>query len=47
MFELVSKQWKRVVYNKQKELLLNRFETEDMNTLNKLLKPLVIEDYLQ
>ncbi len=44
-FESVSKQWKKVIYNKQTELHLNRSETEDMNTLNKLLKPMVVEDY--
>jgi hypothetical protein len=45
MFESVSKQWKKVIYNKQTELHLNRSETEETNTLNKLLKPMVIEDY--
>jgi hypothetical protein len=45
MFESVSNQWKKVIYNKQTEFELNRSETEDMNTLNKLLKPVVIKDW--
>jgi hypothetical protein len=45
MFESVSKQWKKVIFNKQTELRLNRSETEEINTLNKLLKPIIIEDF--
>ena len=45
MFESVSKQWKKVIYNEQKELHLNSSETEENHTLNKLLKTIVINDY--
>jgi hypothetical protein len=45
MFESVSNQWKKVIYNKQTEFELNGSETEGMNTLNKLLKPLAIKDW--
>jgi hypothetical protein len=45
MFESVSNQWKKVIYNKQTEFELNRIETEDLNTLNMLLKPVVIKDW--
>jgi hypothetical protein len=45
LFESVSNLWKKVIYNKQTEFELNRRETEDMNTLNKLLKPVVIKDW--
>jgi hypothetical protein len=43
MFESVSNQWKKVIYNKQTEFELHGRETEDMNTLNKLLKPLAVK----
>jgi hypothetical protein len=46
LFESVSNQWKKVIYNKQTEFELNRRETENMNTLNKLLKPVVIKDWV-
>ncbi|XP_054161584.1 uncharacterized protein LOC128959615 [Oppia nitens] len=43
--ESVSKQWQRVVYNTQTELVLNRSDTEEHNTLNKLLKDIEVTDY--
>ena len=43
--EAVSKQWHRVIYNKQFELEVNRSDTEEHNTLNKLLKEIDVVDY--
>jgi hypothetical protein len=46
MFESISKQWARVIYNRQRELHLNRSQTEEKHTLNKLLKPVVIKNFV-
>lgn len=43
--ESVSRQWRRTVYGKQTELVLNRSDTEEQNTLNRLLKDIEVVDY--
>jgi Leucine-rich repeat (LRR) protein len=45
LLESVSRQWQRTIYTKQTELHLNRSETEEYNTLNKLLKDIEVTDY--
>jgi hypothetical protein len=45
-FESISKQWARVIYKRQRELHLIRSQTEGKHTLNKLLKPVVIKNFV-
>jgi hypothetical protein len=45
VFESVSKQWKKVIYNKQTELRLNSYEIEGKHTLNKLLQSFSASDF--
>jgi hypothetical protein len=45
VFESVSKQWKKVIYNKQTELRLNSYEIEGKHILNKLLQSFSASDF--
>ena len=46
LFESVDKQWKRVIYERQTELHLNEGESESQHSLNKLLVPIVVTDFI-
>src|ERR1700712_2754420 len=45
LFESVSKQWKKCIYNQQKELLLNRWEEDSNDSLIRLLEPIEVIDF--
>ncbi|CAG2170864.1 unnamed protein product, partial [Oppiella nova] len=46
LFECVSKRFRKVIFNQQTRLSLNRWKPEDRDALNKLLKPISIRDYM-